>query len=100
MNSQCTWRLSEGSRNVDNTASRRTRSRGAQAGAPLQTSTADPEELHRSGTLSRLETTRWRTREEKRPHRLIMPREAMPARLSSFCLLAMLSPHWMLIGNY
>ncbi len=33
-----------------------------------------------------------RTWEEKRPHRLTMPREAMPARLSSFRLPAMASP--------
>src|SRR5439155_19121105 len=58
-----------------------------------------PEALHRSGTLSRSGTPRWRTREEKRPHRLIMPRDAMPARLSSFRLLAMASPHWMLVGS-
>ena len=58
-----------------------------------------PEALHRSGTLSRAGTPRWRTREGKRPHRLTMPREAMPARLSSFRLLAMASPPWMLIGS-
>src|SRR5713101_8147556 len=74
--------------------------RYAHAGASLQTSTADPEELHRSGTLSRSGTTRWRTREEKRPNRLTMPCDAMPARLSYFRLLAMASPHWMLVGSY
>src|SRR2546426_3765762 len=58
--------------------------RCAHAGASLQTSTAAPEELHRSGTLSRSGTTRWRTREEKRPHRLTVPCDAQPARLSSF----------------
>jgi hypothetical protein len=56
------------------------------------TSTADPEEWHRSGTLSRSGTPRWRTREEKRPHRLTIPHDALPARLSYFCLLAMASP--------
>ena len=66
--------------------------RGAHAAASLRASTAAPEELHRSGTLSRSGTTRWRTRQEKRPHRLTMPREALPARLSSFRLLAMASP--------
>jgi hypothetical protein len=35
--------------------------RCAHVGASLQTSTADPGELHRSGTLSRSGTTRWRT---------------------------------------
>src|SRR5229473_3685931 len=74
--------------------------RCAHAGASLQTSTADPEELHRSGTLSRSGTPRWRTREEKRPNRLTIPRDAMPARLSYFRLLAMASPHWMLVGSY
>ena len=74
--------------------------RCAHAGASLQTSRADPEELHRSGTLSRSGTTRWRTREEKRPNRLTIPRDAMPARLSYFRLLAMASPHWMLVGSY
>ena len=34
--------------------------------------------------LSRSGTPRWRTREEKRPHRLTIPRDAMPAHLSSF----------------
>src|SRR4051794_34306267 len=51
-----------------------------------------PEALHRSGTLSRSGTPRWRTREEQRPHRLTIPRDALPTRLSSFCLLAMASP--------
>jgi transcriptional regulator with XRE-family HTH domain len=40
------------------------------------------------------------TREEKRPKCLTIPREARPARLSSFRLLAMASPHWMLVGSY
>src|SRR5882672_12691300 len=73
--------------------------RCAQAGASLQTSTADPEALHRSGTLSRSGTTRWRTREEKRPNHLTIPRDALPARLSYFRLLAMASPHWLLVGS-
>src|SRR6267143_3593473 len=73
--------------------------RCAPAGASLQTSTADPEELHRSGTLSRSGTTRWRTREEKRPHRLTMPRQALLVRLASFRLLAMAAPHGMLVGS-
>ena len=33
-----------------------------------------------------------RTREEKRPQRFTLPHDAMPARLSSFRLLAMASP--------
>jgi len=61
------------------------------AGASLQRPTADSEEMHRSGTLSRSGTTRWPTPEEKRPKRLTMPRDARPARLSSFCLLALAS---------
>ena len=43
-----------------------------------------PEVWHRSGTLSRSGTTWWCTREEKRPNRLTIPRDAMPASLSSF----------------
>jgi hypothetical protein len=61
------------------------------AGASLQRPTADSEEMHRSGTLSRSGTTRWPTPEEKRPKRLTMPRDARPARLSSFRLLALAS---------
>ena len=48
--------------------------------------------LHRSGPLAPSGTTRWRAREEQQPHRLTMPREALPTRLSSLCLLAMASP--------
>src|SRR2546427_5961350 len=62
--------------------------RCAPAGASLQTFTAAPEELHRSGTLSRSGTPRWRTREEQRPNRLPMPRDALLACLSDFRLLA------------
>jgi hypothetical protein len=29
-----------------------------------------------------------------------MPRDALLARLSDFRLLAMASPHWMLVGSY
>jgi hypothetical protein len=32
-------------------------------------------------------------------HRLTLPREALPTRPSSFRLLAMASPYWMLVGN-
>jgi hypothetical protein len=74
--------------------------RGAHVKASLQMSTAAPEELHRSDTLSRSGTTLWRTREEKRPNRLTIPWDAMPARLSSFRLLAMASPPRMLVGNH
>src|SRR6266487_6429842 len=48
----------------------------AHARTSLQTST----ELYRSGTLSRSGTPRWRTREKKRPHRLTIPRYALPTR--------------------
>ena len=61
---------------------------------------ADPEAWHHSGTLSRSGTTRWRTQEEKRPNGLTMPRDALLARLSDFRLLAMASPHWMLVGSH
>jgi hypothetical protein len=74
--------------------------RCAHAGAALQTSTAAPEAWHRAGTLSRSRTPRWRPREKKRPHRLTIPRDALPTRPSSFRLLAMASLHWMLIGSH
>jgi len=41
-----------------------------------------------------------RIREEKRSHRLTMPREALPRRRSSFRLLAMASPYWRIYVNY
>jgi hypothetical protein len=66
--------------------------RCASAGASLQRSTAAPEALHRSGPRSRSGTTRWRAREAQQPHRLTIPRDALPTRLASFCLLAMASP--------
>jgi hypothetical protein len=74
--------------------------RRAHAGASLQVSMAAPEELHRSGTLSRSGILRWRTREEQRSHHLAMPRDALPTRLSSFRLLAIASAHWMLVGSH
>jgi hypothetical protein len=40
-----------------------------------------------------------RTREEKRPHRGIVPRDAMPTRLPYVRLLAGASPHGMLVGS-
>ena len=100
MNSRCTWRHREGVRHVDYTAIRRALSPLHSCESVMQTSTAAPEVWHRSGTLSRSGTTRWRTREVKRPNDLTMPRDALPTRLSSFRLLAMASPHWMLIGNH
>ena len=74
--------------------------RCAHAGASLPTFTAAPEEWHRLGTLSRSGTPRWRTREKKRPNRLTKPRDALPTRPSYFRLLAMASPHWMLVGSH
>jgi hypothetical protein len=74
--------------------------RCAHVGASLRPWTAAPEKLHRSGTLSRSRTPRWRTREKKRPHRLTIPRDALPTRPSSFRLLVMASPHWMLVGSH
>src|SRR5207244_299250 len=88
------------SRNVYHTAIRRALRPVRPAGASLQMSTAAPEAWHRSGTLARAGTPRWRTREEKRPNCLTMPREALPAHLSSVRLLAMAPPHWMLVGRY
>jgi len=99
MHLRCTGRHSEGARNVTPSPSTPRAARCAQAGASLQTSTAAPEAWHRSGTLSRGGTPRWRTREEQRPHRLTMPCEAMPTRLPSFRLLGMASPYSMLVGS-
>ena len=99
INSRCPWRHREGARNVYNTAIRRALSPLRPCESVTQTSTAAPEALHRSGTRSRSGTIRWRTREEKRPHRLTIPRDALPARLSSFRLLAMASQHWLLVGS-
>jgi len=63
-------------------------------------STAAPEAWHRSGTLSRAGTPRWRTREEQRPQRLPMPREALPARLAYFRLLTIALPRCRIVGTY
>ena len=41
-----------------------------------------------------------RLREEQRPHRSLVPREAMPRRRSSCRLLAMASPSWMIYVSY
>ena len=87
VHARCPSRHREGARHVYNTAIR-----CAYAGASLQRSTAAPEVLHRSGPLARSGTTRWHAREEQQPHRLTMPRGALPTRLSSVCLLAMASP--------
>jgi len=40
-----------------------------------------------------------RIREEQRHHRSLVPRDAMPRRRSSFRLLAMASPYWMIYVN-
>ena len=55
-------------------------------------STADPEALHRSGTTSRARTPRWLNTGGETPQLLHIPRDAMPARLSDFRLLAMTVP--------
>src|SRR6266436_10124940 len=99
INSRCTWQPREGRETSTTPPSAARSAHCAPAGASLQTSTADPEGLHRSGTLSRLGTLKWRTREEKRPNRLTIPRDAIPGRLSYFRLLAMASPHWMLVTS-
>src|SRR5439155_4174933 len=41
-----------------------------------------------------------RLREAQRHQRSLVPREAMPRRRSSFRLLAMASPYWMIYTNY
>src|SRR5713101_9515492 len=41
-----------------------------------------------------------RTWEEKRHHRSLVPRDAMPTRRSSFRLLVMASPYWMIYVRY
>ena len=62
------------------------------AGASQQTSTADPEELYHSGTPPRAGTTRWPHTGGETTQALQVPRDARPARRSSFRLLAMASP--------
>jgi hypothetical protein len=66
--------------------------RRAHAGASLQASMADPEELHRSGSTPRAGTPQWPHMGGETTQSLQIPRAAMPARLSSFRLLAMASP--------
>jgi hypothetical protein len=92
-NSRCTWRHREGSRHVDHTAIRHANSPLRPGGSVPADVYGCPEARHRSGPLSRSGTPRGRTREKKRPHRLTMPRDALPTRPSSFRLLAMASPH-------
>src|SRR6266566_3829210 len=41
-----------------------------------------------------------RTWEEQRHHRSLVPRDAMPTRQSSFRLLAMASPYWIIYVTY
>src|SRR4029453_9268598 len=90
----------ERARQTSTTPPSATRSaRGAHAGVSRRASTTAPEAWHRSGTLARAGTPRWRTREGKRPHPLTIPRDAMPAGLASFRLLAIASPHGMLVGG-
>ena len=47
---------------------------------------------HRAGARNVDNTTICRAREEQQPHRLTMPRGALPTCLASFCRLAMASP--------
>jgi hypothetical protein len=92
INAQCTWRRRTGLQTYTIPPSAARSARCAYAGASLQRSTAAPEAWHRSGPLARSGTTRWRARDEQQPNRLTMPRDALPTRLASFCLLAMASP--------
>src|SRR5712664_1035879 len=98
-NSRCPWLHREDVQNVYHTAIRRALSPLRPCESVTADVPADPEALHRSGPLSRSGIIRWRTREEQRPNRLTMPRDALLARLSDFRLLAMASPHWMLVGS-
>ena len=52
-------------------------------------STADPEELHRSGTTPRAGTSRWPHTGGETTQSLQSPRDTMPVRRSYFRLLAM-----------
>jgi hypothetical protein len=92
MHSRRTWRPSEGARNVHHTAICRTLSpwrlcgsvtaevHGCPRGvAPLRPSRAQG---HPGGAPGR----------QQQPHHLPMPRDALPTRLASVCLLAMASP--------
>ena len=54
-------------------------------------STADPEELHRSGTTPPAGTSRWPYTGGETPQSLQSPRDTMPVRRSYFRLLAMAS---------
>jgi hypothetical protein len=92
MNSRCTWRHSEGSRNVHNTAIRRALSPLRLCGSVTAEVHACPRGVAPLRPRARSGTTRWRAREEQQPNRLTIPRDALPTRLSSFCLLAMASP--------
>src|SRR5262244_2443800 len=67
--------------------------RRAPAGVSRQSSTADPEALHRSGPTLRQGTPRWPHAGGETPQSLPIPRDVMPARLSSLRLLAMASPY-------
>ena len=74
-----------------------TREAYAQLVAPMRSvtvaSTADSEELHRSGTTLQAGTPRWPHPGGETTQSLHIPRDAVPARLSSSCFLAMASPH-------
>src|SRR5262249_5960111 len=63
------------------------------AGVSGWTSTADPEEWHRSGPTPQAGTPRWPHTGGETSQALPISREAVPARLASFRLLAMASPH-------
>ena len=73
--------------------------RRAHAGVSLQASMADPEGSTDQAPHRDQGQPGGRTREAKRRNCFTMPRDAMPALLSSFRLLTMASPHWMLVGN-
>ena len=74
--------------------------RYAPVGASLQTSTADPEEVTPIRHPPRHQgQPGGNTREEKRPIRLTIPRDARPARLSYFRLLTIAYQHWMIYAS-
>ena len=85
--SPCTWRPSEGARNVDTTAIRYAMSPWRSGGSV----TADVHGYPRGGVPIRpplaIWDTRGRTRETTRLHRLTMPREPLPIRPPSCRLL-------------
>ena len=91
MNAQCTWRRRTGLPHVYNTAIRR-------ALSPWRLCGSVTAEVHGCPRCTAQALSRPQGQpggapgRQQQPNRLTMPRDALPTRLSSFCLLAMASP--------